>query len=402
MRDRPQLRIVSSEGQPPALPPRRARLESGIWLQASRRYAVYVYWRGKNHYVGSYPTLDEARDARAAKKRDLHGGRPSISRRHLTRHTFGSFFAEVYTQAPPKDLRPSTKRGNASRTKKWILPFWEGIHLIDITYQTCARYRVWLGEQVTSRKHPRALSGKTQRESFCLLRHYLTEAVRAGHLVANPAAEVELPRSRQRRVHVPTAAHADAVVAAITASVPHMLARVLRLTGLRINEALALTWDDLALDAAEASITKTLDQVTGEPHDPKTERGNRAVDLHPDLVRELRCYRAGQEAGAIPRSDPFVFPAAAGSTRPLNDRNFVQRFWDPAIAAVGCTRFTPHALRHLWASHVLQCGAPVAYVSSQLGHESPAFTYKQYVRFIPRSKQEAQGYLQAAFGPPTQ
>jgi integrase len=86
----------------------------------------------------------------------------------------------------------------------------------------------------------------------------------------------------------------------------------------------------------------------------------------------------------------------------LNDRNFLQRSWDPAIVAVGSARFTPHALRHLWASHLLQGGAPVAYVSEQLGHESPAFTYKQYVRFIPRSKEEAQGYLQAAFGTPTQ
>lgn len=392
--------MASGEHQTPTPLPRRVRLESGIWLQASRRYAVYVYWRGKNHYVGSYPTLDEARDARATKKRDLQGGRPSISRRHLTRHTFGSFLEEVYDKAPPKELRPSTTRANTSRTRKWILPFWGETHLIDITYQTCARYRVWLSEQTTSRTRPRALSGKTQRESFGLFRHYLAEAVRAGHLVANPAAEVELPRSRPRRVHVPHAAHADAVVAAITAPVPHMLARFLRLSGVRINEALALTWDDLALDAAEASITKTLDQVTGKPHDPKTERGNRVVDLHPDLVSALRRYRSGQETGEIPRSDPYVFPAAPNSTRPMNDRNFVQRFWDPALATVGCPRFTPHALRHLWASHVLQGGAPVAYVSGQLGHESPAFTYKQYVRFIPRSKAEAQGYLRAAFGTP--
>ena len=393
MSGRPALRSVPSPARSTPTPS-RLRLESGIWLQVAGSYAVYVYWRGRNHYVGSYPTLAEARDARATKKRDLSGGRPAITRRHLTKHTFGSFFEEDYAKGPPKDLRPSTKRANASRTKKWILPFWKDIHLIDITYQTCVRYRAWLSEGKTS--------GKTQRESFCLLRHYLAEAVKTGHIAANPAAEVELPRSRPTRVHVPRAAHADAVVAVMTAPVPHMLARVLRLTGVRINEALALTWDDLDLDAAEASITKTLDQVTGEPHGPKTERGNRTVDLHPDLVRELRRYREGQEAGEVPRSDPWVFPAAANSTHPLNDRNFVQRFWDPAIAAVGCPRFTPHALRHLWASHVLQSGAPVAYVSGQLGHESPAFTYKQYVRFIPRSKQEAQGYLQAAFGTPTQ
>jgi hypothetical protein len=42
-------------------------------------------------------------------------------------------------------------------------------------------------------------------------------------------------------------------------------------------------------------------------------------------------------------------------------------------------------LRHSYASHALALGAPITYVSAQLGHSSPAMTLAVYSRWLPRA-----------------
>ncbi|HTX11034.1 MAG TPA: tyrosine-type recombinase/integrase [Solirubrobacteraceae bacterium] len=48
-----------------------------------------------------------------------------------------------------------------------------------------------------------------------------------------------------------------------------------------------------------------------------------------------------------------------------------------------CRRRHNHDLRHTHATLALKAGVPVKVVSERLGHESPAFTLKQYAHVIP-------------------
>jgi integrase len=48
-----------------------------------------------------------------------------------------------------------------------------------------------------------------------------------------------------------------------------------------------------------------------------------------------------------------------------------------------CRRRHNHDLRHTHATLALKAGVPVKVVSERLGHESPAFTLKQYALVIP-------------------
>ena len=53
------------------------------------------------------------------------------------------------------------------------------------------------------------------------------------------------------------------------------------------------------------------------------------------------------------------------------------------VRKAGIRRIRLHDLRHTHATLPLKAGAPVKVVSEQLGHESPAFTLKQYAHVIP-------------------
>jgi integrase len=45
----------------------------------------------------------------------------------------------------------------------------------------------------------------------------------------------------------------------------------------------------------------------------------------------------------------------------------------------------PHQMRHTFASLLLQAGAPITYVSRQLGHKDSAITLRVYAHWLPES-----------------
>ncbi len=52
-------------------------------------------------------------------------------------------------------------------------------------------------------------------------------------------------------------------------------------------------------------------------------------------------------------------------------------------------RIRLHDLRHTHATLAMQAGVPIKVISERLGHESPAFTMKQYAHVLPTMQAEA-------------
>jgi integrase/recombinase XerC len=55
-------------------------------------------------------------------------------------------------------------------------------------------------------------------------------------------------------------------------------------------------------------------------------------------------------------------------------RFFAIKRWPRLLRGAGLRYVPPHALRHSYATQLLQAGTPVAYVKEQLGHSSIAIT----------------------------
>lgn len=82
----------------------------------------------------------------------------------------------------------------------------------------------------------------------------------------------------------------------------------------------------------------------------------------------------------------FVFCQEDGT--PLHPDTFSQSF-ERAIAKTDLPRIRLHDLRHNHATIALRAGVPVKVISERLGHESPAFTMKQYAHAFPGMQAEA-------------
>ena len=78
---------------------------------------------------------------------------------------------------------------------------------------------------------------------------------------------------------------------------------------------------------------------------------------------------------------PLMFPGPSG--QPLDYSRFSKRVWHKAMEASRLRRVTIHALRHSYASFLIQAGASLAYVRDQLGRSSIQVTVDVYGHLVP-------------------
>ncbi len=164
------------------------------------------------------------------------------------------------------------------------------------------------------------------------------------------------------------------------------------MTGMRRGEVLGLRWSDLDLDAARLSVRQALvavgyDVITSTPKSHNA----RMIDLDAETVRKLRQHRCQQneeraEWGADYHDQDLVVAKENGE--PIHPHTFSQSF-ERVIGRAGLRTIRLHDLRHTHASLALKAGVPVKVVSERLGHESPAFTLKQYAHVLPGMQAEA-------------
>ena len=263
---------------PKILPTKPVRIATGVWLRPSGRFFAYVYHRGRDVFVGSFATPHEAVEARGEKRRELKEGRPLV-RRTATAATVTTFAEEVYFPETLVLLKDSTQRTTRSRYNAHIKPFFADIALRDVTYDRCSQFRAAM--------MAKSASGQTRRETVRLLRSILDDAAKRSLLPGNPARLLPLPPKGGNVVSVPSYADAVKVVAAIAHPVANMAARLLLMTGARLNEALSLTWTNVDTAGRTILIDHSIDQVTGKLVTPKTKTAVRRIDIPADLAAGL-------------------------------------------------------------------------------------------------------------------
>ena len=129
----------------------------------------------------------------------------------------------------------------------------------------------------------------------------------------------------------------------------HPLFLLIARTGLRLGEALALQWDDLDFSAREIRVERAL--FGRDLSMPKSGHG-RTVDVSKQLTEALRGLQAARKAEKLRRGlqelPPWVFVSHVGT--PLDHAN-VEKAFKRVLKAAGLPmHFTPHCLRHTFAS----------------------------------------------------
>ena len=289
-------------------------------------------------------------------------------------------------------LKPGTQEGYEQKLRKHILPILGQRRLRNLTR---GDVRSLLAEKLQA-----GLSRDTVRLIHATLRAMLAAAVEDEILKANPASGVgrslRLAASKDERsesIKAMTRDQLEAFLGQVLHTAPTFWALfwLMSRTGLRISEALALKWQDVDVIKCQLRVERALGRDLAITT-PKSGHG-RTVDLSASVgnelmaLRKLRCSM-GQRTGP----HDWLFPAGDG--RPVSD-HAAQKAFRQTRAAADLQGFTPHSLRHTYASILLAEGVSPAYVQEQLGHSSIELTVGTYGRWLRKKAPGALDVLEA-------
>jgi integrase len=297
--------------------------------------------------------------------------------------TLTEYAGKYWLPAIAPAVKPRTRDGYAHMLRLHILP---ALGPVRVRLLHRARIKALLAEKLQS-----GLARNSVRLIHATLRVLLNAAVDDGIILANPADKlaktlhlVRTVAARQEEIKALSREQLGAFLTAAVRVAPRLspLFILLARSGMRLGEALALKWDDLDFTAREIRVARAFS--AGRLETPKSGHG-RTVDMSRQLARILRRLDVERKAETLRHGwrevPPWVFCSEAGT--PL-DANNVAKVFKRGLKAAGLPlHFTPHGLRHSFASLLLSAQVSPAYVQRQLGHASIKLTVDTYGRWLP-------------------
>lgn len=300
----------------------------------------------------------------------------------------------------------STRETMESRVRTHILPTIGEVELRRLKPSTI---QAWVRSRQTE------VASSYCRLLLSNLSTILAAAVEDGLIASNPcsASSVKGPRVDRRRV-VPWSV--DTVHRVIEAHPDEFRAMPVLGAGcgLRQGELFGLTLDAIDFLRRVVHVRQQLrlveNQVVLAPPKGGRERGVPLPDVVSMAVAE-HVRRFGSATVTVPWRDPSRDERSAEllftnrNRGPLTRAYFTHNAWKPALEMADLERNRHngmHALRHHYASVLLEHGVSIRAVSEYLGHHDPGFTLRTYAHLMPESEDRTRAAIDASLGARTE
>jgi integrase len=300
-------------------------------------------------------------------------------------------YADHWTGLIGQAVKPRTLARYREILDLHILPRFEKVRVQDMER---SRIKLFLAEKLNA-----GLQKRTVRNIHAVLRNMLNATIEDGVLASNPAGKLgralKLTVSRattQEEVKAMTKVQRQFFLATALREAPryYPFFFVLAGTGMRLGEALGLQQGDADYSTRTIRIARAFSE-DGTLDTPKSGHG-RTVDMSQALADALDAHERTRLRDKLKHGwaelPPWLFMTKAGTPLdPANVRRAMQRILKAARLP---EHFTPHCLRHTYASLLLADAISPVYVQEQLGHATIELTVSTYGRWL---KKKAPGAL---------
>jgi len=173
----------------------------------------------------------------------------------------------------------------------------------------------------------------------------------------NPALSLDPPKSRRR---LPRTLGSNPILQLIDTAQAEgnirlaAMIEILYASGLRVTELVTLPFNALRYSS------------DNQPYMVVKGKGNkeRIVPLHQKAVELLKAYQ-----NTLKKESIWLFPSPHDANAPISRQRFGQMLKETALkAGLDPTLFSPHTLRHSFATHLLEGGADLRVIQELLGH----------------------------------
>jgi integrase len=246
------------------------------------------------------------------------------------------------------------------------------------------------------------LSDSTRAKHLRVLGACFASAVEHGVASQNPVRR--LPRSERPRPARKESAYFEQdelprMFSEIPSGLYHTLFALALKTGMRQGELLALTWDDVDLQASIIHVRRSF--TGGRTTTPKNHE-RRTVDLTGDVVGMLGEWWG--ECGSPVAPNTLLFPGE-GTSGHIAPTTLTRLSLYAAMRRAGIPREGPtgerrtfHSLRHTFAKRALESGRQITWLSRHLGHSTLNVTTDTYGHWERAERQREARQMEGVFG----
>ena len=249
-------------------------------------------------------TRKEVQDQLTVTLRSRQLGLPVAPEKQSVEQILTYWLSEVV----PSSTKPKTKTFYRYVTTIHLIP---GIGKIQVQQLSPQHVQILINNLLTTPKRPRAnkpgaktegappeetpavLSARSVRRIHRTLCTALETAVKFGIVQRNVAKLVDPSRIAKAQMKFLSVDQARAVLAAAADEPLYALYATILSLGLRLGEALGLSWDDVDFTKGRIEVWRALQRVDGAMTlmEPKTEGSRRKIDLPAVTIAALRAHR---------------------------------------------------------------------------------------------------------------
>ena len=299
------------------------------------------------------------------------------------------------------DKKYSTLKGYKAQINKHIRPGIGKYNLSQLNPMILQRFFNHLSEPNEKGK---VLSPKSIKNVYIILSGILEQAVENEMISKNPCKKVKLPKVYNKQITPLTDKQVKDFLEIIsTDEIYGTILRVIVFTGLRLGEAMGLTWDCVDFEKGALNINKQLQrrpQKDGGSTLTSVKSGKPRILKPAPFVMQLLKIRYTEQIMQKQRSEDLwlawsneeehkkalVFTNLQGGY--LIPKRVYLHFKSAAVA-IGAPDARVHDLRHTYAVLSLQNGDDIKTVQENLVHASAAFTLDVYGHVSDRMKKES-------------
>ncbi|MGM0113418.1 tyrosine-type recombinase/integrase [Enterococcus sp. DIV0187] len=278
------------------------------------------------------------------------------------------WLSEVQTK-----VKPSTFSSYYYKLSKYVLPLLKHVPLNELSVEQGKNLLQNLQEK---------LKRTTIQVIFRILNKCLNHAKKNGKIITNPFAEIQLPKSKCKKVRPLTRVEQTQLMKIAKEEkkgrgIPTLLALH---SGMRIGEIAALRWTDIDFDSGFIHVSNTYQRISSLDAnkkteliftESKTEASVRVIPMGKTIKKLLLKHRKNS-------TEAFVFSTNGQPSEPRLLTYHFHRIRDKVQLA----EIYFHQLRHTFATRCLEAKGDISSVSALLGHASTQMTLDTYVNTL--------------------
>ncbi len=323
-------------------------------------------WQKVKTINGEKVTFYSRADTERKAIKDIENQMLEYTEKQRIKHSF-KYIAELWNEEYRERISDINYRKNTKAAYECILDYFEGYKNIkDIT---AVEINIFISKLISKQYFK-----KTVANYKCILNMIFQYALLNGYIIYNPVRDIRLPNNLPKTPRkLPTDEEIKEIDKHYTGF--DFLPYFLLYTGLRLSEALALSFEDIDLKNNTITVSKHMLFNNNKPiieNRTKTENSKRVVVLL-DRVKEK-----------MPQKKGLIFGNENGTPY---TKIQLQRRWEKYQKSYGVT-VTAHQLRHAYATMLFEAGVDLKDAQELMGHSDINLTRQIYTHIRDKRKDE--------------